>query len=324
MFAKICQKKILFLIFAAWGSLFLLLPIAALAIGQISSPIVIDNALRGQEFEQTLSLFNTEKVDLGFVLSAEGDIASWTSFYLKDDKKHTNPITSVDIKSGQRMAVIAVFKIPADTPNGEYKGLVSISSQPAANNQEDETVASIKQKISRTVSIKVSGKEETNLQADIRINPFSVPIGKKLKILVTYHNEGNVTLKPQVQVKTKQQEEIYTNLIIPYPEGEDGVKPLKTKDIPTIEIPTLGVKEGKLGVAVDILLNNKSIQHKEFLVGVTASNLAQEATDKNSTKAGSFSLAGILNKANLPIDTVVLLMIIIIIFLIIRIKKKNN
>ena len=59
------------------------------AIGQMSEPINIENAMKGEEYSDQLVLVNTdnEAVKLGF--TAEGDIAPWTTFYLPEDLSKT-------------------------------------------------------------------------------------------------------------------------------------------------------------------------------------------------------------------------------------------
>lgn len=269
----------LFLVFFSFSAIIT----AVNAIGQMTKPIVIDNALRGHDYEQTLTLLNTRNTETVFALQAEKQVTGWVTFFARDNREEA--ITKITVGPRKSIGVVAKFHIPDDAPNGQYTGFISVLTVPAENEDNDKTVATVRQKIDRQVTINVSDKEVIDLKTDIRVKKYNVEIGKPIELLITYNNDGNIVLKPQVKIKTSQKtsqiDEVYTNIIIPFPEDQDGVKPLNRLNIPVIKIPTDGVLEGKLDLGVEILLNNEIVQEKNMLVGVNNAPIINETVVKN-------------------------------------------
>ena len=261
-----CQILKTFLLGSAIMSV-LILPIGTQAIGQITKPILVDDALRGQEFEESMSIFNSEDQEVTFDLLAEGGIDGWVTFFNTEDHGRKDPVTEVTAEANGRKGAFAVFNIPEDTPNGEYVGYLSILRK-ADKEKASTTTATLQQKISRRVTINVSDKEIVDFNSNIITQDFGVTIGEPIHLKVVYENNGNIAIKPQVKIKTKQIDKVYTNVIHPYPDELDAVKPRSTQELPIIEIPTDGVEEGKLGVVVEILYKDEVVHDKNFLVGV--------------------------------------------------------
>ncbi|HRY63523.1 MAG TPA: hypothetical protein P5267_02910, partial [Patescibacteria group bacterium] len=148
----------------------LLIPLQEIrAIGQITEPIVIKDGLRGQEIVSTLTLLNSEKSQNTIGIVAEGQVASWATFYNKDDKEYKNPITEIAVPAGQYLDVAVLFRIPADTANGVYAGEISVVYNPTQTSSTDESSSTVAQKISREVSITVSDQE--NIKLDVSVIP---------------------------------------------------------------------------------------------------------------------------------------------------------
>lgn len=255
-----------------------LITLPALAIGQLTSPIVIEEALRGQTFEQSLSIFNTEDISVIADLQAEGDIRDWASFYMRDDLE--TRIESLDLEPNKRQGVVVKFSIPEDTPNSEYKGLISVLQRPGEAATTSQVQATLQQKISRQVTIKVTDQELIDFTADVISETFSVEPGEPFRFRIAYTNLGNVAIKPQAQVKIAQADKVFYNAILPYPEDEEGVKPLQTKELPTMEALTTGAVEGKARAEFAFLHNNETIDEKSVRFGIgTAADTAPAATD---------------------------------------------
>ncbi len=217
-------------------------PFEILAIGQVTKPISIDNALRGQEFGTQLMLVNSEEKSMGVELIAEGDIKDWVTF-LAEDLGNVN-ITTLAPKEQKNVNV--KFSIPADTPNGTYAGYLSILEIIPEKENEEGATANIRQKISREATIVVTDEEDINIAVSIIPESYDIEEGETFNFRVVYTNEGNIAVKPSVEVKIKQIDNIISNMILPYPEDQDGVKPLETKEIDMIRIPVIGANEGKV------------------------------------------------------------------------------
>lgn len=234
----------------------------------MTKPIIIKNVLRGQEITATLYLFNSEDKEIAYQLKAEGEIAGWATFYKIDDAKLADPISEIQIPAESRLDATVKFKIPEDAPNGDYAGEVAVFTEPEKNQEQNEMTVGVFQKVGREVLITVTDKE--NVEVETTIIPFKYGIGKDepLKIKVIYDNLGNVSVKPNVQLKISKNGNTVFNAIFPYPENEEAVKPKTRKTIPLIEWQTAGQEEGKYQAEVKILLGGEVIKEDKFRFAV--------------------------------------------------------
>lgn len=242
-----------------------ILPARTDAIGQISKPIVIKDALRGQDYQEEMVIFNTEKRKLKIGLSAEGDIKDWVEFYNLSDQE--NPITEIEMEPGSNLKVNAVIKISDSAPNGEYKGSLSATSKPDDVPSSDESQVMLSQKIDRPVSITVSDNQIIKFDASVIPNSYDLAKDEPLSIRVIYDNQGNIDISPQIQVKIKKDGEeniaIY-NVIYPYPENTKAVIPNSRQENDLFIIQTTGLAKGKYLAEFDFLINNEVKLHKQF------------------------------------------------------------
>lgn len=238
-------------------------PLKIQAIGQISKPIIIEDALRGQSYQEEMVVFNTEKVNLKIGLSAEGGIKDWVSFYNLGDQE--NPISEVNIGAGENLKVYAVFNISESAPNGEYKGFISASSRPTENASSTESQVVLSQKIDRPVAIIVSDNQIVEFGASVIPDSYDLKKDEPLSVRIIYDNQGNIDIKPQIQVKIKKDEQIVYNVIYPYPENTKAVVPNSRQEIEPFVIPTAGLSKGKYLAEFDFLIGSEPKLHKQFV-----------------------------------------------------------
>ena len=243
--------------------LFLIVPVVVLAIGQTTDPIVIENALRGGEFQKTMIVLNNdgEKVEVKF--SASGQIAGWTKFYLPGDLK--NSIQEFSLEKDAQANIVVVFSVPSDAANGDYSGFVGAGKKigPAQENKNESSV-SVEQRIDRAVKIKVTDQETVNLLVSVIPETYDVKSGENLSVRFIYDNQSNVALKPQIQFRIKKDDKVVYNAIFPYPDGEDSVRPLAQHEIPAVKIPTTELADGRYIAEMEFLHNGQSIATQDF------------------------------------------------------------
>lgn len=246
-----------------------ILPQTVFGIGQVTKPIVIENALRGQEATATLDLFNSKDTEAPYGLSAEGEIAEWTSFYEITDKNLENPITEVQIPPKSYLKVKAKFTVPEDMPNGEYSGKVYIFFAPVKDEKTGEMKIAVSQRVGREVSIIVTDNEI--IQFDTAIIPlkYSVKKDEPLEIKIIHTNQGNVTVKPDVKLKITKDDKTIFNAVFPYPEDEKAVRSSERKTMPLIEWQTTGQEIGRYQVEVDVLYNGEVVKNDSFGFSIT-------------------------------------------------------
>lgn len=238
-------------------------PFFALAIGQMTQPIVVENAIKGQSIIQTLKLYGEAQTDKEYGLIAEGDIKDWVKFYNIGDRK--NAITSINIPKGKNVDVEAIITVSASAANGTYSGTLSIvSSAPKSENTKESNVT-VGQKVGRQVKITVIDKEIIDMEVGIIPVSYQIDSGAPLKIRFQYFNKGNIDIQPEVRVQFKDidQTKVLLTSVFPYPDSEPPIKPLERKEISAIEVPT-NFSEGRYWAFVSIWEKGESRVENKF------------------------------------------------------------
>lgn len=284
------MKKNIFakIILLAAAALFLNLFVtqSALAIGQMTKPIVIKDLLRGQAAESVLILYNSEPKETVYKLIADGDIKDWTSFYLPDDLK--NPITEIKVPASSNVKAIARFFVPKDTPNGAYKGEVAIVSAPGKEENKGVNV-SVGMRVGRQVSITVTGKEVVKFDASVIPAKYDLAKNEPLNIRVIYENQGNVSIAPEIRLKIKKDNTTVYSVVYPYPESKPPVNASARYEIPAIEVPTGSFETGRYDAELSISDSGSSVEKKfGFSVGlVEASGAPSSAALAEAAGSGN-------------------------------------
>ena len=275
------MKKTILLtaIFLICGAVF---PQTVFGIGQVTKPIVIEDALRGQEVIATLDLFNSKDTEVPYGLSAEGEISEWASFYETNDKNLENPVTEVQIPAKSYLKVKTKFAVPEDIPNGEYSGKVYVFTAPIKDEETGEMRIAVSQRVGREVSIIVTDNEI--IQFDTAIIPlkYSVEKDKPLEIKIIHTNQGNVMVKPDIQLKIIKEKVIIFNAVFPYPEDEKAVRSLERKTMPLIEWQTTGQEIGRYQAEIDILNNGEIVKNDSFGFSITETGKSVALDSNNS------------------------------------------
>ena len=273
------KTKLKLIALSLLGGLFLWTS-AVLAIGQMSKPITVDLAIRGQEVTETLLVYNSEKTSQTFGLLADGAVAGWAKFYLPDNFEQE--ITTVEVPAEGTAEAVVVITVPSDTPNGLYEGSVAVTSAPTEGSGDGSSVGE-QQRVDRTVSINVTDQEIIKLVTGVIPVTYEVEPNANLQIKLLYDNQGNIALKPGVQLKIADADgKSVANTIFPYPEDEDAVKPGQQKTI-TVEWPTGQMAQGRYRADVTILNDNEAVDNDSFRFTVGKAGMVAGAAFESST-----------------------------------------
>jgi len=243
-------------------TVFLVLPISASALGQMSQPINLTNAMRGQQINQEMIVVNNDDKQIIAEFSASGQIKDWVKFYLPGDLKNFKATTTIEARTN--LNLIAVFSIPQDIPNGEYKGFISVANLPDLYVAKDQSSASLTQKIDRQVTIKISDTETVNLAVSVIPETYDLTLNQPLNVRIIYDNQSNVSLTPAINFKIKKDEQTVYNVIYPYPEGVAPVNSRAYFEIPALSIPTAGLAAGQYSAQLQFLRADKVLEEKQF------------------------------------------------------------
>lgn len=243
--------------------LLLALPLGARAIGQITDPIHLTNALREKTYDETLTVVNTDSSASLLQLGAEGDIAQWVSFYRSAPAAES--ISELEVPAKTSLNLIARFTVPRGTPNGKYQGVVSVSKQMAdLESSSEESGNSVSQRIDREVTIEVRDQEEVVFDVSLIPEKFDLVPGELLKIGVIYDNRSNIAISPQIHMKIMQGEDTLYSAIFPYPENAAPVGPNSLFEIPALEIPTSNLGNGKYEALFTLSQGDSYALDKDF------------------------------------------------------------
>lgn len=241
----------------------------ALAVGQMTKPIVIKDVLRGQEVSAVLVLFNSEEQEIFYELIAEGQIKDWASFYKIEDEDLENPITKIQVPAKDSIQAKVKFKVPQDAPNADYTGAVTIMSVPKDEEEDNGKVsATVRLRVSREVSITVTDKEIIKFDTAVIPLKYTINKGEPLQIKIIYDNQGNVFVKPDLQLSIIRDRQIVFNAIFPYPADKQAVKPRAKETLDLIEWQTAGQKSGDYRAEVKTLLKGEVYQEEDFRFSV--------------------------------------------------------
>jgi len=151
----------------------LLFPAAVGAIGMASDKIIINDALRGSQYRESISIINNSLTnDDVFVLTADGDIKDWITYYEKDSDVK---IEKIAIPAKSKKTIHALISIPASKPNGTYTGKI-IATSGTGDYKEETSGSSVNLRVTRDISVTVTDKE--NVQVNTIILPNSYTIEK--------------------------------------------------------------------------------------------------------------------------------------------------
>jgi len=284
------------------------------AIGQATKPINIENALRGQEYDQSVIIVNTENKQVTVDVSARGAIAGWTNFYAKSEMRIAT--TTCNIPSGEKLTLTAIFRIPDDAANGKYAGSIAVFQRAGESTEATSTV--VAQEVLREVNIVVSDKELIDLTVSAIPESYETYPGRDLPVRLIYGNTGNVAISPQVQIRIVRDEEILSNVILPYPEGLSAIKPGASQEISDVKLATEKLAGGKYVAKMDFLINGQPKASDSFSFSVNENQARQIA----GMQLGSWAEMGSVRQSAIP--AVAAIMLAIIVFWIIKRKNKHN
>ncbi len=275
MFEK--NKKILGALILLVGLSFI--PSASQAIGLITEPIVVENALRGQEATATLKMFNAKDSALTYALQSEGAIAGWARFYRFEDYNYSTAITAFEVPAQSYGQVRILFTVPNDTPNGTYTGQVTILEAPPDAVASDQPTVKVQNKIGQDVSITVTDQETVILETQVIPASYDLDLGKPLKITVIYDNRGNITLKPDLQLRIYQDDAEIYNAIFPYPATVEAVRPGRQVTLPEFTWQTQNQSEGEYQAIITVKRNGQILKEESFRFRLRPAGEVAAATD---------------------------------------------
>ena len=173
--------------------------VSALGFGILPQSISIDGAVRGETYDQELTIYNVDNEACNYEFGGTSDIGDWVNFYAPDGK---TPIDTIEVSGKSSEKFIARFLVPSEMSNGVYSGSIYVQTAPQAVTGTTEEMGAVAQAVLKTpikVNIEVTGgvlaeKETLTAEGDlIAISIVGEPqIGQVIEILATFENTGAI------------------------------------------------------------------------------------------------------------------------------------
>jgi len=103
--------------------------VSALGLGVGPSVLTIKNAAPGQDYIETIFVYNTSDADQVYLLEGSGDIAPWVTFHTLED--HSKTITQLLIPANGRGYADVEFSVPANASPLVYQGQLLVTGPPS-------------------------------------------------------------------------------------------------------------------------------------------------------------------------------------------------
>lgn len=226
----------------------------ARGIGVGPNYIMLESALRGSTYKQTIYVYNQNDYDSTILLNTTGDAGKWVTFY--ETSNLSKPVTSTFVPKMSSRNIIIQITIPEDAANKQYNGSIIVSSEPAdTNTTGNYTTVSLN--IPVMLFINVTGDQNLNVSVWY-VEVDNVEINEPCRLRLQFKNTGNVVATP------------YTEIIITkdgrYIDSLSGsADPIQPNQLGTQELiwNTTGMVAGNYVAHFNITLDGKLVEEKD-------------------------------------------------------------
>ncbi len=228
-----------------------LFSVPAFALGVAVGPqvLTVNDALRGQEYEEVVTVTNPDTEDGNYVIRAEGAAGSWLSFYRYDTKE---PLDKFVVSGEGHFLVLIKIAVPGDAANGTYTAIIYVETAPVNMPGQGGSSAILQSKVALTVSVtgtqKIAG-------AVTSITVHDTEIGVPARLAVSFQNAGNVAVNPRLDCQIKQGESPVATLS----QDQTTIKPGDTGDV-VVEWDTTKAQTGDYTADISVSLSGNVLK----------------------------------------------------------------
>jgi len=231
-------------------------PASAQGIGVAPAIIELEDALRGGEYTNLLTVFNREESDLVAEVTGEGEAGQWASLHPLDDE--TTTLDSIAVPANSQTRVLLRITVPPDAPNGPHEGSIGLQTA-APEGEGDGGGVAVAVGVSAALRVDVTGTQ--NLTGEILdMSTDDVEVGYPLRIQTTFHNTGNVKAQPDIRLQVKDS---LGAVVAEAGYANTTVDPAQTQAIRS-EWDTTGAGAGDYVAGVSIFLGDEAIDARDL------------------------------------------------------------
>jgi hypothetical protein len=228
----------------------------AQGIGVAPAMIELEDALRGAEYTNLLTVFNREESDLVAEVTGQGEAGQWASLRPLDDE--TTTLDSVVVAANSQTRVLLRVTVPPDAPNGPHEGSIGLQTvAPEGEGDGGGTGATVGVGVALTIN--VTGTQ--NLTGEVLdMSADDVEVGYPLRVQTTFHNTGNVKAQPDIRLQVKDS---LGTVVAEAAYGDTTVDSGATQAIHS-EWDTTGAENGDYVAGVSVLLGGQAIDIRDL------------------------------------------------------------
>ncbi len=178
------------------------LPTSTLAVGVAIGPTTVEipNAVRGGEYERTVTVFNPSDPETEYALSTDGEAGTWVSLC---DWNTRQAVASVTIAGRGSATILLKVNVPGDIANGSYTATVYAETAPIAGTGENGASTVLQGKSVLTVTV---SDTQTVGGTVLSIQARDIEAGLPLRLEVNFRNTGNVAVTPQIDCAVNEED----------------------------------------------------------------------------------------------------------------------
>jgi hypothetical protein len=235
------------------GVLLFSIPSSAMGIGIAPPSYEITNAIRGGEYDRSVTVFNPDDNANTFTLRTEGEAGDWITFYELDDRN--TPINKIFISPRENFPFVIDIDIPSDAASGIYNATIIAETVPPSL-IEGGSGSGVTTKMQATTKITIEVTGEQVLSGEVKSTTIEdSEVGYPVNIHTVFLNTGNVRAKPTIQITIFKDDTIITQLI----HDSANVKATNNEKITVKWNTTTLDTVGDYSANVDLWLDGKSI-----------------------------------------------------------------
>lgn len=220
---------------------------SAVSIGVSPAEISFNNVLKGGYAENTLSISTSSEEEIGFRMSASGEISGWIRF---------EPSENLLIDRGSMKSVSVIVEPPEEAANGLYSGSIVISAVPSGTGEG--TGVDVTAGTASAFTVRVTGDEVKSANVD-HIDVSDTEEGNPVEFSVSVSNTGNVIVKPLIEIDIIRDGETVETIS----RSDTGVLPTKMRIIRIIS-GTDGMDVGSYEADVKVSLDGKTLSERRL------------------------------------------------------------
>ena len=203
-------------------------------VGVSPAAIIFKDVLRGGYAERPVIITIDTQNPILATATTRGEIASWLKF---SEQNFT-------ITKGTPHQLMISVTPPADTPNGNYTGFVTINSDRLANAKEGHATGLIVPTLDIYITVQVTDQELVSCRAS-NFKTASVEEGEDIIFEIDVLNKGNVKLNPQITFDIWDQDSV--NIVKQFTYTQSQIAPTQSGHL-IIKIPSNDLPLGQYWV----------------------------------------------------------------------------